>query len=104
MRALRCGNDPSFRRRSPGRIYCGRPLLQPAGARLGDDFADEIESGVRTILAAPFIWRAIEDDVRRLLVSRFPYGIYYTIEGDIVVIWAVKHLHRDPDYWQQRRS
>lgn len=28
----------------------------------------------------------------------------YTIEGDVVVIWAVKHLHRDPEYWQQRRK
>lgn len=71
---------------------------------LGDDFADEIESGIRKILSAPFTWRVIEDDVRRFLVSRFPYGIYYTIEGDAVVIWAVKHLHRDPDYWQQRRG
>jgi hypothetical protein len=42
--------------------------------------------------------------VRRFLVGRFPYGLYYTIEGSVVVIWDVKHLHRDPDYWQERRS
>ena len=42
--------------------------------------------------------------MRRFLVSRFPYGIYYTIEGGGIVIWAVKHLHRDPDYWQERRG
>lgn len=71
---------------------------------LGDDFADEIDSGARKILAAPFTWRVVEADVRRFLVSRFPYGIYYTVENDTVVIWAVKHLHRDPDYWQQRRT
>jgi plasmid stabilization system protein ParE len=70
---------------------------------LGDDFVDEIEAGVRKILATPFTWRVVEDDVRRFLVSRFPYGIYYTIENDVVIIWAIKHLHRDPDYWQQRR-
>jgi plasmid stabilization system protein ParE len=71
---------------------------------LGDDFAGEIEHGVRKILATPFVWRIVEDDVRRFLVSRFPYGIYYTVENDAVIIWAVKHLHRDPDYWQQRRA
>ncbi len=70
---------------------------------LGDAFADEIEAGVQKILAAPLTWRLLEDDVRRYLIHRFPYGIYYTIENDLVVIWAVKHLHRDPDYWQQRR-
>ena len=71
---------------------------------LGDAFADEIEAGFRQILAAPQAWRAIEDEVRRYLVRRFPYGIHYTIERETVVIWAVKHLHREPDYWQQRRT
>lgn len=69
---------------------------------LGDDFLDEIETGIRKILASPQTWRVVEDDVRRFLVRRFPYGIYYTFEGDAVVIWAVKNLQRDPDYWQQR--
>ncbi len=71
---------------------------------LGDEFADEIEVGVRAITMAPLTWRIVEADVRRYLVQRFPYGIYYTMEDDVIVIWAIKHLHRDPDYWQERRS
>jgi plasmid stabilization system protein ParE len=70
---------------------------------LGDAFADEIEATVAKVVAAPRTWRVVEDDVRRYLLSRFPYGIYYTIEAEVVVIWAVKHLRRDPDYWQERR-
>lgn len=71
---------------------------------LGDEFADEVEAGIQAVISAPHTWRVIENDVRRFLVGRFPYGLYYTIEGSMVVIWAVKHLHRDPDYWQERRS
>ena len=71
---------------------------------LGDEFVDEIEAAVQAVVAAPHTWRIIEDDVRRHLVRRFPYGIYYTVEGEGIVIWAVKHLQRDPDYWQGRRS
>ena len=70
---------------------------------LGDSFMDEVERGLNKISSAPFAWRVIEDEVRRFLVSRFPYGIYYSVENDVIVVWAVKHLHRDPDYWQQRR-
>ena len=69
-------------------------------AGLGDAFVGEIETGIDVILQGPAVWGVIEDDVRRYLIRRFPYGIYYTIEDDIVVIWAVKHLHRDPDYWR----
>lgn len=71
---------------------------------LGDEFVDEIEAGVSRILAAPHTWRVVEDDIRRCLINRFPYGLYDTIENDVIVIWAVKHLHRDPDYWHKRRT
>jgi len=71
---------------------------------LGDAFVNEVEAGIGVILNGPTVWRVIEDEVRRYLIKRFPYGIYYTTEGDGVVIWAVKHLHRDPDYWQHRRK
>jgi toxin ParE1/3/4 len=71
---------------------------------LGDALVDEVEAGIEVILNGPAVWRVIEDDVRRYLIHRFPYGIYYTIEEELVVIWAVKHLHRDPDYWQHRRG
>jgi toxin ParE1/3/4 len=70
---------------------------------LGDAFVDEVEAGIQAILNGPEIWRVVEKDVRRFLIRRFPYGIYYTIESGLIVIWAVKHLHRDEDYWQSRR-
>jgi len=35
--------------------------------------------------------KLIEVDIRR-----FPYGIYYTIENEVVVIWAVKHFTPRP--------
>jgi plasmid stabilization system protein ParE len=70
---------------------------------LGDAFVDEVETDIEVILKGPDVWRVIEDDVRRYLIGRFHYCIYYTIKGDVIVIWAVKHLHRDPDYWQHRR-
>lgn len=53
---------------------------------VGDEFVDEVESGIRTILSNPAVWRILEDDVRRFLVLRFPYDIYYTVESEIVVI------------------
>jgi toxin ParE1/3/4 len=42
---------------------------------LGDAFVDEVEAGIRAILNGPEVWRVFEDDVRRYLVHRFPYGI-----------------------------
>jgi hypothetical protein len=44
----------------------------------------------------------MEEDVRRCLVNRFPYGVLYSIESTEIFILAVMHLRRDPDYWKKR--
>lgn len=105
-RATRCAEEISLRDQALAEYIAAGQYYNQQVPGLGDAFADEIEAGVRSIIARPRTWRIVEDDVRRSLVNRFPYGIYYTIESDMVVIWAVKHLHlhRDPDYWQQRRD
>ncbi len=69
---------------------------------LGYDFAVEIYSTIERILAHPKAWPIIEEDIRRSLVSRFPYGILYAEDGEDIFIVAVMHLHREPDYWKQR--
>ena len=73
-------------------------------ARLGADFTVEVEDAIQSILKAPDRWRCIEEDVRRYLVRRFPYGILYTMEQDYVLILALMHLSREPGYWRHRAS
>jgi plasmid stabilization system protein ParE len=70
--------------------------------KLAEDFVDEIEHGIAAIQRNPLAWRIVASDVRRYLVHRFPFGIYYTCGDDSVTIWAVMHLSRLPDYWKSR--
>jgi hypothetical protein len=70
---------------------------------LGKDFSLEVNFAVQNILSYTYAWPIVEDDVRRCLTSRFPYGVLYSIESDCVYILAVMHLHRHPDYWKSRR-
>jgi plasmid stabilization system protein ParE len=69
---------------------------------LGYDFSLETFSALERIIAFPKAWLVIEDDIRRSLVRRFPYGILYAEEQDKIYVVAVMHLHRDPDYWKHR--
>jgi len=45
------------------------------------------------------IWPIVEDELRRHLVRKFPFGILYRIEPEKIVIIAVAHLRRRPGYW-----
>lgn len=69
---------------------------------LGYDFSIEVHSTIGNILSFPKAWPVLEDDIRRCLTRRFPYGIVYSQDGDVIFILAVMHLHRDPDYWKDR--
>lgn len=70
---------------------------------LGLDFANEIQAAVDMIEAFPNAWTPVDSDLCRCLVRRFPYAILYAVERDVVMIYAVMHIHRDPDYWKSRR-
>jgi toxin ParE1/3/4 len=70
---------------------------------LGEDFSMEVYATVKNILSYSQAWPILEDNVRRCLTNRFPYGVLYSIEPDRVYILAIMHLHRRPDYWKHRR-
>ncbi|WP_396133662.1 type II toxin-antitoxin system RelE/ParE family toxin [Chamaesiphon sp. OTE_75_metabat_556] len=50
----------------------------------------------------PESYPAVYRDVRRSIVRRFPYTIYYRIVSSRVIITAVFHGRRDPTDWQAR--
>jgi hypothetical protein len=70
--------------------------------KLGYDFSIEVYSTIQNIVDYPGAWPILEDDIRRCLTNRFPYGVLYSIEPDEIFVLAVMHLHRDPDYWKER--
>lgn len=69
---------------------------------LGLDFLREIQACIQNVFDYPTLWPELEDEVRRCLVHRFPYGVLYSIEQDGIFILAVMHLHRNPDDWKRR--
>ena len=70
---------------------------------LGYDFAIEVFSTIQRSVEFPKAWAVLEGDVRRSLVSRFPYGILYSKEMEEIFVVAVMNLHRNPDYWKHRK-
>ena len=71
-------------------------------AMLGVQFLNETDHAVSAIRHAPTRWGIIEADVRRYLMRRFPFAIYYRALLDRIHILAFKHHSRHPDYWRYR--
>jgi plasmid stabilization system protein ParE len=73
-------------------------------ATLGVQLLNEADQTVSISLSAPERWKIISEDVRRCLMLRFPYAIYYRSTPDCIRILAFKHHSRHLDYWQYRIS
>jgi toxin ParE1/3/4 len=70
---------------------------------LGVEFLDELRATYNRITDGPLKYQDLRGGIRRALLRRFPYAVYFAIEGDVVVVVAVLHVSRDPAEWQRRR-
>jgi plasmid stabilization system protein ParE len=71
-------------------------------AGLGDDFLAALDDVFARLQQTPEAHQIIYRDVRRALLRRFPYSVYYRVHPDRVEIIAVQHSRRDPARWQIR--
>ena len=69
---------------------------------LGADFLREVKNAIKRLEADPEASQTVRGDVRRRLIRRFPFGILYRVDPEEIVILAVMHLARQPDYWHGR--
>ena len=69
---------------------------------LGESFQREAGAAARLIQERPLAWQVEVEPVRRFLFDRFPYKMLYIIRAERIVVIAVAHQHRQPDYWVDR--
>ena len=69
---------------------------------LGNAFLIEVLSAADRIARFPEAWHPLAEGIRRCRLSRLPYGLIYTIDNGDILVLAVAHLHRRPDYWRDR--
>jgi plasmid stabilization system protein ParE len=71
-------------------------------AGLGLDFVARVQQVFDRISANPLLHAVVLGDVRKAVVTRFPYSVFYRAHIDRVEVLAVFHGRRDPAIWQGR--
>lgn len=69
---------------------------------LGPAFAAAVQKVFDGIAALPLMHAVALADIRKAVVRRFPYCVYYRPHPDRVEVLAVFHTSRDPAIWQAR--
>ena len=84
-------------------VECFTGDYEARATGLGVRFREEIESVCAAIIQHPLLWRQRPGDYRRVNLPGFPYYVAFVLREERVVIIAVAHASRHPDYWKHRR-
>ena len=69
---------------------------------LGKRFLTAVQDAINRVHINPLLYPTVEHDVRRCVTKTFPFGVLFRALSQEIVVVAVMHLHRDPEYWKHR--
>ena len=71
---------------------------------LGSEFRSEVSQVIDRLAETPLIYQVLHRDVRRAIVHRFPYIVWYRVIGETVTVLACTYAGRDPKKVKARLS
>ena len=69
---------------------------------LGQEFLETVNAALREAADRPLSFPLVVRRTRKVVVRRFPYLLFFAVEGERVLVTGVFHAHRDPGSWQDR--
>lgn len=82
-------------------IELGRQFYESCEAGIGEYFVDSIFADLERLVVLAGVHPA-NFGFRRMLCRRFPYAIYYEVEGHTAFVYAILDLRRDPRWIRTR--
>lgn len=96
---------PVVYRRKVGRdLAAGFGYYEDQAQGLGERFLTGVDSAFDAIERYPEMFAQVHGEVRRAVVSRFPFAVFYRVESKRVVVLTVLHTARDPKVWPRPRK
>jgi plasmid stabilization system protein ParE len=92
-----------FRRQAAEEARAARQWYEKQQPGLGARFMNAIDEVIRQIVSNPLAFPMVHGEIRRALVDRFPFAVYFRLHARDVVVLAVMHGRRRPRRWQSRR-
>lgn len=69
---------------------------------LGFEFMRSLDAAVQSVKRNPLAYQKIYKDIRRVLLRKFPYALFYILEENRIVVIACFHQRRSEIDWLRR--
>jgi plasmid stabilization system protein ParE len=91
-----------FRTEAATDASLARDWYDAQSAGLGDSFVASLERTVDLVATLPEAFPEIAAGLRRALLARFPYALYFRLDGSIIDVIACLHTRQSPGRWRSR--
>jgi plasmid stabilization system protein ParE len=93
-----------FRRQAVEDIVEAAAWYEVRALGLGDQLIDSILDATGRAQKNPELFRVVhrEGNIRRVLINRFPYRIFFSVVGETLYVHAVLHGARHDRRWTER--
>jgi plasmid stabilization system protein ParE len=91
-----------FTRAARAEVIEAQDWYEGEAAGLGQHFLRAIDALTGRLGSHPQQFPIVFKNVRRALLRRFPYSLFFVVEGDTLLVIACFHASRDPLRWQGR--
>jgi plasmid stabilization system protein ParE len=69
---------------------------------LGQELRQKLRTCLGLLEQNPLLHAQIFEEIRRAPLERFPYSVFYLVQGSTIEVVAILHNARNPAVWQGR--
>lgn len=91
-----------FRRAAKEELEAAAAWYDGQRRGLGEEFLTEVSQALNRVDEHPRQYPVVLEGIRRAVLRRFPYAIYFRERKDLLVVLAVFHGRRNPLVWRRR--
>jgi len=67
---------------------------------LGEEFKDIVLDTIRKLETFPERYMQVSPNIRRIVLTKFTYNVFYNYSDDMITIVSIAHQHKKPIYIQ----
>ena len=94
---------PEFHPAAAEELTAAAQIYEEQAAGLGAELNAEVKRLTQLLCSTPHIGERLDSRHRRFPLQRFPFGLIFRDNGEILQIIAVVHRRRRPGYWRTRK-
>lgn len=84
-------------------LQAARDWYDTQRSGLGQDFVDQVRETIVSVAERPASFPKVHGEVRRAILRRFPYGVFFRTTTEDIVILGIIHGRRHPRLWRSRQ-